>query len=122
MNEMTCTACGKQMKQIGPFAARKREGEDSQKWDGKVSSQCVESGCGNEGKIIESGSKEESYMERMQKICECGHAREVHGRGMSLVPPGSAIPKYTPDSECEIDGCDCASYTERNSADQDGTL
>ncbi len=49
---MKCEKCDKEMKQAGPFARVKREGEPADKWDGITEYQCINAKCSNFCRII----------------------------------------------------------------------
>lgn len=53
MNQTTeCSECGRNMKQIGPFAELKPEGEPAKKWDGSLEYSCTNESCKNYGVVI----------------------------------------------------------------------
>lgn len=51
------------------------------------------------------------YVDRMQWICKCGHARLLHNHMFSMVPPGQDIPPNRPDTECAANECECVRFT-----------
>ncbi len=51
-NEVKCEKCNQPMRQIGPFAKVKPEGQPSEKWDGNLDFECRNDNCKNLGKII----------------------------------------------------------------------
>ena len=42
-----CEYCLEEMKQIGPFASIKPEGQPAKKWDGKIDYICINENCPN---------------------------------------------------------------------------
>ena len=51
-DKLKCEKCGNAMRQIGPFASTKLEGQPSKKWDGHLDFQCINDECENVGKVI----------------------------------------------------------------------
>lgn len=51
--EKLCELCEKPMRKIGPFAARKLEGQPSKQFDGKFRFECVQEECPSFNKVIE---------------------------------------------------------------------
>lgn len=49
----TCQKCGIEMRQIGPVAAVKPEGQPAQKWDGILKYECKNEKCEQHHKLIE---------------------------------------------------------------------
>jgi len=47
-----CERCDQLLRNIGPFAREKREGEPSVKFDGFYDYECINETCENQGKII----------------------------------------------------------------------
>lgn len=109
--EILCELCGKPMRQIGPYASQKPEGQPSEKFDGKLWFQCSQEECENSKKIVEIGIEDlEGYHDKMQKTCKCGHIRHLHGHRFPQIELGQPFPGSKRDGECETGGCECKTY------------
>lgn len=109
--ERKCEGCKQPMRKIGPYATRKPEGQPSKKLDGKVRFQCTQNECPNFNQIIELDPIDrEDYSERVKKVCECGHARLLHGNGFSIVQSGESFPNKEKDCGCDAPSCNCKKY------------
>lgn len=110
-NKRMCETCGEPMHRIGNFANRKVEGQPVVKHDGSCPYECINDKCSARGATVTYSFEDEvSYSERMQQVCQCGHARGTHGYSFSHVPEGSSIPTFKSDGKCSIDGCGCPTY------------
>ncbi len=108
--EIPCEGCGTSLRQIGPFASSKPEGLPAKKFDGVLEFQCVNEECIKYEKIIEINIKDlESYMERMQKVCQCGHARHLHGHSLMIREDGQPAQESERDGKCATN-CNCTEY------------
>lgn len=108
---MPCEVCHEVMREIGPFAMRKLEGEPSQKFDGKRKFQCVNEVCENNEKIVEIDvSVQDEYLESLKQQCQCGHSKFMHKEGFSKIEPGQSIPVFNKEIPCKS-GCGCLNFT-----------
>jgi hypothetical protein len=110
-NKRMCDACGEPMHRIGNFASVKVEGQPAAKHDGSCPYECINDDCPACGVTVKYSFEDEvSYSERMQQVCQCGHARGTHGYSFSYVPEGSPIPTFKSDGKCSVDDCECSTY------------
>lgn len=109
--EILCELCRKPMREIGPFASIKLEGQPAEKDNGKRKFQCLNENCNKYEEIIEINvSNFESYIKRVQRLCKCGHTREMHDYRFSPIESGKLISKGEKDVECKTNDCGCIKY------------
>lgn len=109
--EILCELCRKPMREIGPFASNKPEGQPAEKWDGTRKFQCINENCNRYQEIIEINiSNLESYLARVQKLCQCGHTRQMHDHRFSKFEDGESIMKGKKDINCSANDCNCIQY------------
>ncbi len=112
------------MKRIDSFAYGKPEGQHFHKSDGKVRFQCINRSCDNFGEMVEAKmSYEESYLKKIQKLCECGHTRSMHDNSFSRYGEFEPISNGKKDVECHAsnpNNCECKVYTPKESKEYCG--
>jgi hypothetical protein len=110
IKEITCKSCGEQMRQIGPFARAKDDGDSAHKWDGSFDFQCINVQCENYENIVTVDVSGNTFIEEMNEMCACAHSRSMHGNLFSLIPDGQSTPIIQKDKNCEVDDCECTQF------------
>jgi len=107
-----CERCGEVMYQIGPFAKGHKDGEEPERFDGIFRYQCTNSDCPDLEKIIEVTPEDRvNLAEAMQQICQCDHARVMHGYSLAGTPNDGRTYGERKDKECSGTECTCGTFT-----------